>query len=88
MFKDVKCASKTGVSKSLGEHTFMYKYSKEPAVAAELGAHTQPTSMISALGFVVPLLVIAGAVLWRRRRVHGGLGMADQAADVALIGEE
>lgn len=94
MFKDVQCASSTGVSKSLGDHTFMYrKYSEDPAAAAKLGAHAQPTNLswistIASFGFV-PLLVVASAALCRRRRVEIGLDMVDQGiSDQALIGEE
>jgi len=86
LFKKVKCASSAGVSKSLGEHTFMYrKYLQEPSGAIDV-APARPRGLVWAvvsLG-IVPLAVM-GLVSHRRRRLVSDDWGVDAAA---LVPEE
>lgn len=87
MFKDVDCASSQGVSKSLGDHTFMYKYLQEPTGAVEVQAKPQMLASTNLVCFsVVPLAILVGFVLkhrqWRRHEL-APLDMREFAAPMA-----
>jgi len=66
LFKNVKCASKKGVSKSFGHHMFMYKkFSEMPVeVTGEHGVQHSPLVFAATIGLASLLGMVA---LWRRR---------------------
>merc|ERR1711920_678868 len=62
LFKDVVCKTKTGVSKSLGQHTFMYKYAEdESQEGAAVRSQVRPSPLLSCLLAGVTLVSLFAA---------------------------
>merc|ERR1740121_1288071 len=78
LFRDVVCATQQGVSKSLGEDTFMYrKYSEVPADASR-GVRPRSLPVLAAVGAgLVSLLAAVGVSLRRRRWRRGETAVVD-----------
>lgn len=83
LFKDVQCATKQGVSKSLGQHTFMYKYSEDPIERSHLMPHHVSGALVAVAG-VVPLAVAAAAV-FRYRRLAADRELAAMDMEIELV---
>jgi len=89
MFKDVDCASSQGVSKSLGDHTFMYKYLQEPTGAVEVQAKPPMLVSTNLVCFsVVPLAILVGMVLQHRQCRRHELALLNMGELAAPMAEE